>query len=133
MGVLAADGKEFDSSWDKKTPKQFQLGSGQVIPGWDQGVPGMKVGGRRRVTIPAALGYGAQGQPPDIPPNANLVFVVDAVDVGLPCTVGTEAVPTPLPDAISQKPEVSVSPEDECDRGQDRGPRGRDWTRDQGG
>lgn len=112
VGVLASNGQQFDSSWDKKTPFQVELGTGSVIPGWDQGIPGMKVGGRRRITIPAALGYGARGSPPKIPPNSNLVFVVDAIRVGLPCTVGYTALPSPLPDAIAQKPDVVVDPED---------------------
>jgi peptidylprolyl isomerase len=82
VGVLYDGGKQFDSSWDRGQPFQFQLGSGQVIPGWDQGVAGMKVGGRRELTIPPDLAYGAQGQPPTIPKNATLVFVIDLVSVG---------------------------------------------------
>lgn len=112
VGVLAADGTQFDASWDKKTPFEFEVGAGNVIPGWDQGIPGMKVGGRRRLTIPADLAYGAQGSPPKIPPNSNLVFVVDAIKVGGPCPVGQVPLPQPLPEGISQKPEVSVDPQD---------------------
>jgi peptidylprolyl isomerase len=82
VGVLYDGGKQFDSSWDRGQPFQFQLGSGQVIPGWDQGVAGMKVGGRRELVIPPDLAYGAQGQPPTIPKNATLVFVIDLVSVG---------------------------------------------------
>jgi peptidylprolyl isomerase len=82
VGVLYSDGKQFDSSWDRGQPFSFQLGSGQVIPGWDQGVAGMKVGGRRQLIIPPKLAYGAQGQPPTIPANATLVFVIDLVSVG---------------------------------------------------
>jgi peptidylprolyl isomerase len=82
VGVLYDGGKEFDSSWDRNQPFPFTLGSGQVIPGWDQGVEGMKVGGRRELVIPPDLAYGATGQPPDIPPNATLVFVIDLVSVG---------------------------------------------------
>ena len=83
VGVLFDDGKEFDSSWGKgKQPFQFALGGGQVIPGWDQGVPGMKVGERRRLTIPAELAYGAQGSPPKIPANAPLVFDIDLKKIG---------------------------------------------------
>jgi FKBP-type peptidyl-prolyl cis-trans isomerase len=81
VGVLYDGGKQFDSSWDRGQPFDFQLGSGQVIPGWDQGVEGMKVGGRRELIIPPNLGYGAQGQPPTIPPNSTLVFVIDLVSV----------------------------------------------------
>jgi FKBP-type peptidyl-prolyl cis-trans isomerase len=76
VGVLDKGGKEFDSSWKRNQPFQFALGQGAVIQGWDQGVAGMKVGGRRELIIPANLGYGAQGSPPTIPPNAPLVFVI---------------------------------------------------------
>lgn len=83
VGVLFKDGKEFDSSWGKgKKPFKFALGSGQVIPGWDQGVLGMKVGERRRLTIPAALAYGAQGSPPKIGPNEPLIFDIDLKKIG---------------------------------------------------
>jgi peptidylprolyl isomerase len=77
VGILFNGGKEFDASWKRNEPLTFPLGKGQVIPGWDQGVPGMKVGGRRELVIPAALAYGAKGSPPAIPPNAPLVFVID--------------------------------------------------------
>ena len=81
VGVLFANGKEFDSSWKGGEPFTFDLGSGGVIAGWDQGVEGMKVGGRRRLIIPAELAYGAAGSPPSIPANAALVFDVDLVSV----------------------------------------------------
>lgn len=81
VGVLFKDGKEFDSSWKRNEPFTFALGKGQVIKGWDQGVVGMKVGGRRMLIIPASLGYGAQGSGSAIPPNAALVFVVDLLAV----------------------------------------------------
>jgi peptidylprolyl isomerase len=77
VGVLYKGGKVFDASWKRNEPFTFTLGRGQVIPGWDQGVPGMKVGGRRELIIPSPLAYGAKGSPPTIPPNAPLVFVVD--------------------------------------------------------
>jgi len=81
VGVLFATGKEFDSSWKSGKPFTFTLGSGGVIPGWDQGVAGMRVGGRRRLIIPADLAYGAAGSPPAIPANAALVFDVDLLSV----------------------------------------------------
>jgi peptidylprolyl isomerase len=77
VGVLFKGGKEFDASWKRNEPFSFPLGKGQVIAGWDQGVPGMKVGGRRELVIPASLAYGAKGSGSTIPPNAPLVFVVD--------------------------------------------------------
>jgi FKBP-type peptidyl-prolyl cis-trans isomerase len=77
-GVLFNGGKEFDSSWKRGAkPFEFTLGQGQVIKGWDEGVPGMKAGGRRVLVIPADQAYGAQGSPPTIPANAPLIFVVD--------------------------------------------------------
>jgi len=77
VGVNYKTGKEFDASWDRGEPFTFALGAGEVIPGWDQGLEGMKVGGRRELIIPPELGYGSTGSPPAIPPNETLVFVVD--------------------------------------------------------
>ena len=77
VGVLYKNGKEFDASWKRKEPFSFTLGKGAVIPGWDKGIPGMKVGGRRELVIPSALAYGAAGSGATIPPNSPLVFVVD--------------------------------------------------------
>jgi peptidylprolyl isomerase len=77
VGVLFKGGKEFDASWKRHEPFTFKLGAGQVIAGWDQGIPGMKIGGRRELVIPANLAYGAKGSGSAIPPNAPLVFVVD--------------------------------------------------------
>ena len=75
-------GKKFDSSVDRNQPFGFTLGAGQVIPGWDQGVAGMKVGGKRQLRIPADLGYGARGTPGGpIPPNATLIFDVELLGV----------------------------------------------------
>lgn len=82
VGVDFKTGKQFDASWDRGQPFQFQLGAQMVIPGWDQGVAGMKVGGRRELVIPPDLAYGPQGQPPAIAPNATLVFVIDLVSTG---------------------------------------------------
>ena len=85
VGVLFDDGKQFDASWQGSKPGQgfqFPLGAGQVIPGWDQGVVGMREGGRRKLIIPGDLAYGAQGFPPDIPPDAALIFDIDLEKVG---------------------------------------------------
>jgi peptidylprolyl isomerase len=82
VGVDYGTGQEFDTSWGDPQPFQFQLGSGQVIKGWDQGIVGMKVGGRRELIIPPKLAYGAQGQPPAIGPDATLIFVIDLVSIG---------------------------------------------------
>jgi len=81
VGVAWSDGQEFDSSWSRNSPFDFNLGGGQVIQGWDQGVAGMKVGGRRRLTIPPAMGYGSRGAGGAIKPNETLVFVVDLLGV----------------------------------------------------
>jgi peptidylprolyl isomerase len=81
VGVSYANGRQFDASWDRGEPFTFQLGAGQVIPGWDQGVAGMKVGGRRQLVIPPDLAYGEQGSPPAIGPDETLVFVVDLVAI----------------------------------------------------
>ena len=81
VGVSWSTGLQFDASWDRMEPFRFSLGHGQVIQGWDDGVVGMKVGGRRRLTIPAHLGYGAAGAGGVIAPNETLVFVVDLLAV----------------------------------------------------
>lgn len=75
------NGTKFDSSLDRGTPFSTVIGVGSVIKGWDEGIPGMKVGGKRKLTIPGALAYGEQGIPPKIPPNATLVFEVELLEI----------------------------------------------------
>jgi FKBP-type peptidyl-prolyl cis-trans isomerase len=75
------DGSKFDSSRDRNEPFTFRLGARQVIPGWDEGVKGMKVGGTRELTVPSSMAYGARGFPPVIPPNAALNFDIELLDV----------------------------------------------------
>lgn len=82
VGVAFSTGEEFDASWNRGAPFEFKLGKGQVIPGWDAGVAGMRVGGRRKLTIPSALAYGARGAGGVIAPHEPLVFVVDLLSVG---------------------------------------------------
>jgi peptidylprolyl isomerase len=80
-GVTFSTGEEFDASWNRGQPFPFPLGGGQVIDGWDRGIVGMRLGGRRMLTIPPELAYGAQGFPPAIGPNETLVFVVDLLEI----------------------------------------------------
>ena len=81
VGVGFETEKEFDSSWSRNEPFSFTLGAGEVIKGWDKGVEGMKVGGRRELLIPGNLAYGAAGSPPSIGPNETLIFVIDLLKV----------------------------------------------------
>lgn len=81
VGVAFSTGEEFDASWNRGQPLEFQLGVGQVIAGWDRGIAGMKVGGRRRLTVPAHLAYGDAGAPGAIAPGESLIFVVDLIGV----------------------------------------------------
>jgi FKBP-type peptidyl-prolyl cis-trans isomerase len=81
VGVAFSTGEEFDASWNRNSPFTFPLGGGRVIKGWDQGVQGMKVGGRRELTIPAHLAYGNQSPTPLIKPGETLIFVVDLLSV----------------------------------------------------
>ena len=81
VGVAFSTGEEFDASWNRGQPFEFKLGQGQVIPGWDAGVEGMKVGVRRKLTIPSAMAYGARGAGGAIKPHEPLVFVVDLLSV----------------------------------------------------
>jgi peptidylprolyl isomerase len=82
VGVNYKDGKEFDSSWSHNKPFPLTLGAGLVIPGWEKGIEGMKVGGRRELIVPPKLAYGETGYPPAIGPNETLVFVIDLLEVG---------------------------------------------------
>jgi peptidylprolyl isomerase len=79
VGVAFSSGEEFDASWNRGTPLRFQLGAGQVIPGWDRGVQGMRVGGRRQLIIPPHLAYGDAGAGGRIKPGETLIFVCDLV------------------------------------------------------
>ena len=81
VGVAWSTKKQFDASWDRSETFDFPLGAGRVIRGWDEGVAGMRVGGRRRLTIPPAMGYGARGAGGAIGPNETLVFIVDLLKV----------------------------------------------------
>lgn len=81
VGALYDNGEEFDASWERGEPFEVTLGQGQVIAGWEEGLIGMQAGGRRGILIPAEAGYGAQGQPPSIPGNATLMFIVDLEEI----------------------------------------------------
>ncbi len=81
VGVAHSTGEEFDASWNRGAPLEFQLGVGMVIQGWDRGIDGMKVGGRRKLTIPPQLAYGDRGAGGAIKPGETLIFVVDLMDV----------------------------------------------------
>lgn len=81
VGVGVSSGEEFDASWNRGEPFDFRLGAGHVIAGWDQGVLGMRVGGRRRLVIPPHLGYGARGAGGVIAPNETLIFIVDLLEL----------------------------------------------------
>jgi peptidylprolyl isomerase len=82
VGLTWSTSVEFDASWDRGEPYPLTLGKGGVIAGWDQGIPGMRKGGRRQLTIPAELAYAAQGSPPNIGPNECLRFIIDLVKIG---------------------------------------------------
>lgn len=105
VGVSYSTGEEFDSSWSRDAePFEVTLGQGSVIPGWDQGIPGMSVGGRRQLVIPPDLAYGASGSGDKIGPNETLVFVVDLVQVCKPAgasTTGTSVIEVPPGTALT--------------------------------
>ena len=82
VGISFKNGRQFDASWDRGEPFTFELGAGQVIPGWDNGIVGMREGGRRELVIPPDQAYGAAGSPPAIGPNETLIFVVDLEKIG---------------------------------------------------
>jgi peptidylprolyl isomerase len=82
VGVAFSSGEEFDASWSRGQPLSFKLGAGQVIQGWDAGIAGMRVGGRRRLVIPPHLAYGDRGAGSAIAPGETLIFVVDLVEAG---------------------------------------------------
>ncbi len=137
-GWLAADGKKFDSSFDHKTPVmdkdgkpemdadgkpkmgegqpiQFPQGRGRVIPGWDQGFEGMKIGGKRRIFIPYQLAYGAMGRPPIIPAKSDLIFDVELVDITDLPTAPQQGMPgmpggRPMPGGTAPKPSAPAAP-----------------------
>jgi FKBP-type peptidyl-prolyl cis-trans isomerase len=104
------NGKKFDSSLDKGTPFDFTLGTGGVIKGWDEGVVGMKVGGKRRLVIPQALAYGEAGSPPDIPPKAALKFEIELLEIN-----PTSAAPASSPPGGTQDfdPSMMGDPDEE--------------------
>ena len=81
VGASWSTGEEFDASWDRGEPFRFELGAGRVIQGWDRGIEGMRVGGRRRLIIPPDMGYGPAGSPPAIAPNETLIFIVDLIGI----------------------------------------------------
>ncbi|HVA71247.1 MAG TPA: FKBP-type peptidyl-prolyl cis-trans isomerase [Acidimicrobiales bacterium] len=81
VGVGVSSGEEFDASWNRGEPFDFRLGAGHVIKGWDEGVVGMRIGGRRRLVIPSRLGYGARGAGGVIAPNETLIFVIDLLEL----------------------------------------------------
>jgi peptidylprolyl isomerase len=81
VGVGVTSGEEFDASWNRNEPFSFRLGAGEVIKGWDEGVVGMKIGGRRRLVIPSRLGYGERGAGGVIAPDETLIFVVDLIEL----------------------------------------------------
>jgi peptidylprolyl isomerase len=95
VGKAVSNGEEFDSSYDRPEAFSFTIGDPNIVPGWTQGIVGMREGGRRQLVIPPALGYGEQGDPPDIGPNDTLVFVIDLLKVEEP----PEPLPPPAPPA----------------------------------
>ncbi|WP_228993628.1 FKBP-type peptidyl-prolyl cis-trans isomerase [Streptomyces sp. DH8] len=95
VGVTFASGREFDSSWERGLPFKFAVGGGKVVKGWDRGVRGMRVGGRREIVVPPRLGYGRQSPTAAIPPDSTLIFVVDLLTVVGPPTRARPGAPGP--------------------------------------
>lgn len=110
VGVLHADGSQFDASWDRGATFNFTLGAGQVITGWDQGIEGMQVGGRRLLSIPPEQAYGAASPSPDIPANSALVFVVDLLGAASPVE-SIENAPNPVTELVVEVIEEGTGPE----------------------
>lgn len=100
------DGAEFDSSWDRGQPATFELN--QVIPGWTEGIPGMKAGGRRLLIIPPDMAYGAEGRPPAIPPSDTLVFVIDVLPPPEPIQPGTDTFGVEVSGPLDEKPQITL-------------------------
>ncbi len=109
VGISCSTGKQFDASWDAGQPAEFQLAEGGLIKGWTEGIPGMKVGGRRQLVIPPALAYGAEGRE-GIAPNETLVFVIDLVKA-TPAPATTTTAPGATTAPASSAPEGSSVPE----------------------
>ncbi len=109
IGIACSTGKQFDSSWDGGEPAEFPLTAGGLIDGWIQGIPGMKVGGRRQLVIPAELGYGETGSGADIAPDEALVFVIDLIDVLDAPSTTAPAVPPADGSSTTVAPEGSTT------------------------
>jgi hypothetical protein len=111
IGVLSKDGTEFDNSYDRGAPLTLTLGAGQVIPGWEQGLVGVKVGGQYQIDIPGDLAYGAAGRGDAIPPNAGLTFVVDIMSItpGAPTETTTAGATTTAPATGSTSPATTTT------------------------
>ncbi len=108
VGIACSTGKQFDSSWDRKAPAEFPLTEGGLIKGWTDGIPGMKVGGRRQLDIPSDLAYGPQGRPPEIAPDEALIFVIDLVETKAGDAAAGSTLPSAPPATPATAPAVTV-------------------------